>query len=75
MGGEDVRRGHDLKSGVEIEIVLRDVQPNTFERKKGRVSFIHVKDFRLITESAQCLYAADPENDFLAHPHLEIAAV
>jgi len=23
--GEDVRRGHDLKSGVEIEIVLRDV--------------------------------------------------
>src|ERR687891_1284931 len=37
--------------------------------------FIHVKDIRLDAERVKRFHSADPEHDFLAHPHFEVAAI
>ena len=39
------------------------------------MSFVHVKHVRLDAERAERFHAADAEHDFLAHAHLEIAAI
>src|ERR671919_2576822 len=37
--------------------------------------FIHVKDIRLDAERVKRFHSADPEHDFLAHRHFEVAAI
>ena len=37
--------------------------------------FVHVKHIRLDAERAQRFYAANAEDDLLAHPHFQIAAI
>ena len=44
-------------------------------RQKRRVAFVHVENFRPDSDLVQRPHAADAEDDFLAHPHFEIAAV
>src|SRR6476620_3067976 len=39
------------------------------------MSFVHVEHVGLNSERGESFYAANPEHDFLAHAHLEIAAV
>src|SRR3954469_19840304 len=39
------------------------------------MSFVHVEHVRLNPERGESFHAADSEHDFLAHTHLEIAAV
>src|SRR3954451_2743248 len=39
------------------------------------MSFVHVEHVRLDAERGESFHAADSEHDFLAHTHLEIAAV
>ena len=36
---------------------------------------VHMKHGRLNAERGQRFHAANPQHDFLAHPHLEVAAV
>ena len=75
VGGEDIGRRDHLECGIKIEMLLHDSQPDSFERKEGRVAFVHVEDFRLDAERAERFHAANAEHHFLAHPHFEIAAV
>ena len=51
------------------------MQPDALEREEGRVAFVHVKNLRFDPESGQRFHPADAENDLLADPHFEIAAV
>ena len=37
--------------------------------------FVHLKYFRLKPKSVEDVHAADPQNHFLTHSHLEIATV
>ena len=39
------------------------------------MTFVHVKDFRLDSESGERFHSADAENDLLPDPHFEITAV
>ena len=64
-----------MKCGIEIQLLLRDEPPNPLEPEECGVSFVHVKDFRLDPESVKGVDAANPEHDFLAHSHFEVAAV
>src|SRR6266478_3503433 len=75
MRGEDVGCRHDLKRGIKIELLLNCGEANAFEGQKRRVAFVHVKHIRFDAERAQRLHAANPEDNFLAHPHFQVAAV
>ena len=75
MGGEDVGCGRHLQCGIKIELLRDYAKANAFEREEGRMAFVHVKDFRLDPERAQCFDPADPKHDLLAHSHFQIAAI
>jgi hypothetical protein len=75
VGGENICRSGHLKCGIEIQLLLRDEPPNPLEPEECGVSFVHVKDFRLDPEGVERVDAANPEHDFLAHSHFEVAAV
>src|SRR6266404_7823047 len=73
--GENVCRRDDLKRGIEIEFLLRDFSANALEREKRGVPFVHVENLRIDIHRLERFHAADPEHDFLTHPHFLIAAV
>ena len=73
--GEDIGRGDDLQRGIKIEFFLDDVEADPLEREEGRVPFVHVEDARVDPERVERFHAADAEDDLLAHPHFQIAAV
>ena len=75
MRGENVGRSDELKGGIKIELLFNHVQPNTFESQERRMSLVHVKHSRLNTKRRERFYSADAKHDFLAHPHLKVAAV
>src|SRR5439155_22232837 len=39
------------------------------------MSLVHVKNVRLDTERGECFDAANSKHDFLAHSHLQVAAI
>ena len=75
MCSEYVRRRYDLKRGIKIELPLDNVETNAFEREERRVPFVHVKYVRRDAQRGQRFDAADPEHDFLTHPHFEVATI
>src|SRR5216110_1367170 len=75
MCSEYVRRRYDLKRGIKIELPLDNVETNAFEREERRVPFVHVKYVRRDAQRGQRFDAADPEDDFLTHPHFEVATI
>ena len=75
MSGKDIGRCDDLERGIKIEFLLDDVESDAFEREKRGVPFVHVKHFGFDPERVQRFHPADPEHDFLAHPHLQVAAI
>ena len=75
MGGENIGCRYNLECGIKIQLLFNDVATNPFEGQERRVPFIHVKHVRLNAERAQRFYAANTEDDFLAHPHFQIAAI
>src|SRR5439155_17278746 len=60
---------------IKVELLLDDIHTDALQRKKCRMPFVHVKYGRLNAESGERFDASDAKHDFLAHPHLEIAAI
>src|SRR5205814_8424311 len=74
MRCEDGRLANLFEGGVERVTVL-DVIADALQDDERGVSFIEMPCSRRHAECLQRAYAADPENDFLLHPCLAIAAV
>ena len=75
MGGENVGRHDYLERGIKIELLLDNVKANAFEPEECRVPLVHMKHIGFDPENAQRLDAANSKDDFLAHPHFQVAAI
>src|SRR5439155_8039267 len=72
---ENISCRDHLKCGIKIELLLNDIETNAFECQKCRVPFVHVKNIRLDAERGERFDATNSEHDFLAHAHLQVAAI
>ena len=75
MGGENIRRRHDLQRRIKFEFFLHDFAANALQREKGRMAFVHMENFRIDPERFERFYTANAEHDFLPHPHFLVTAI
>jgi hypothetical protein len=73
-GKHQAGRGQNARFGKGKSCCFHQAK-DVLNRQKRGVAFVHVMHRWPHTESFQCAVASDPEKDFLAHAHLQVAAI